>query len=107
MEDGWLDVPSETLLEDTIQPLEQENHLVMSEYSIVGFLAYTSSERRKERRIVAFASNNQTSEELSVRYKPLQQCGEVTTILQPVRQGHLFQMTTFYDGTLPVEEGNK
>ena len=37
----------------------------------------------------------------------LQEMAEVSTVLQKVQQGKLFQVTIFYDSTLLLEEGNK
>ena len=107
---GWQDFRSETLLVDTQQVLEEETHLVMSEHLIVQTeetLDYTMTETMKEHRSLAFASNNETSEEFSVQLELLQVMAEVSTVLQDVRQGKLFQVTVFYDITLLLEERNK
>ena len=109
-DDGWQDFRSETLLLDTTEVLEEEIHLVMSEHLIVQTeenLDYPMTETRKERRSLAFASNNETSEELSVQLELLQEIVEVSTVLQKVQQGKLFQVTIFYDSTLLLEGGNK
>ena len=110
VDDGWQDFHSETLLVDTEQVLEEEIHLVMSEHLIVQTeetLDYTMTETMKEHRSLAFASNNETSEEMSVQLELLQEMAEVSTVLQDVRQGKLFQVTVSYDITLLLEEGNK
>ena len=107
---GWQDFRSETLLVDTEQVLEEEIHLVMSEHLVVQTeetLDYRMTETRKEHRSSAFASNNETSEELSVQLELLQEMAEVSTVLQKVQQGKLFQVTVFYDITLLPEERNK
>ena len=110
VDDGWQDFHSETLLVDTEQVLEEEIHLVMSEHLILQTeetLDYTMTETMKEHRSLAFASNNETSEEMSVQLELLQVMAEVSTVLQDVRQGKLFQVTVFYDITLLLEERNK
>ena len=110
VDDGWQDFHSKTLLVDTEQVLEEEIHLVMSEHLVVQTeetLEYTMTETMKEHRSLAFASNNETSEEMSVQLELLQVMVEVSTVLQDVRQGKLFQVTVFYDITLLLEEGNK
>ena len=110
VDDGWQDFHSETLLVDTEQVLEEEIHLVMSEHLIVQTeetLDYTMTETMKKHRSLAFASNNETSEEMSVQLELLQEMAEVSTVLQDVRQGKLFQVTVSYDITLLLEEGNK
>ena len=110
VDDGWQDFHSETLLVDTEQVLEEEIHLVMSEHLVVQTeetLDYRMTETRKEHRSSAFASNNETSEELSVQLELLQEMAEVSTVLQKVQQGKLFQVTVFYDITLLLEERNK
>ena len=110
VDDGWQDFHSETLLVDTEQVLEEEIHLVMSEHLVVQTeetLDYRMTETRKEHRSSAFASNNETSEELSVQLELLQEMAEVSTVLQKVQQGKLFQVTVFYDITLLPEERNK
>ena len=107
---GWQDFRSGTLLVDTQQVLEEETHLVMSEHLIVQTeetLDYTMTETMKEHRSLAFTSNNETSEEMSVQLELLQVMAEVSTVLQDVRQGKLFQVTVFYDITLLLEERNK
>ena len=110
VDNGWQDFRSEILLVDTEQVLEEEIHLVMSEHLIVQTeetLDYTMTETMKEHRSLAFASNNETSEETSVQLELLQEMAEVSTVLQDVRQGKLFQVTVSYDITLLLEEGNK
>ena len=110
VDNGWQEFRSGTLLVDTQQVLEEETHLVMSEHLIVQTeetLDYTMTETMKEHRSLAFASNNETSEELSVQLELLQELAEVSTVLQDVRQGKLFQVTVSYDITLLLEEGNK
>ena len=110
VDNGWQDFQSEILLVDTQQVLEEETHLVMSEHLIVQTeetLDYTMTETMKEHRSLAFASNNETSEEMSVQLELLQEMAEVSTVLQDVRQGKLFQVTVSYDITLLLEEGNK
>ena len=110
VDDSWQDFRSGTLLVDTQQVLEEETHLVMSEHLIVQTeetLDYTMTETKKEHRSSAFASNNETSEELSVQLELLQEMAEVSTVLQKVHQGKLFQVTVFYDITLLPEERNK
>ena len=107
---GWQGFRSETLLVDTEQVLEEEVHLVMSEHLVVQTeetLDYRMTETRKEHRSSAFASNNETSEELSVQLERLQEMAEVSTVLEKVQQGKLFQVTVFYDITLLREERNK
>ena len=102
VDDGWQDFRSKTLLVDTTQVLEEEIHMVMSEHLILQTkenLDYPMTETRKEHRSLAFASNNETSEELSVQVELLQEMAEVSTVLQDVRQGKLFQVTAFYDIT--------
>ena len=110
VDDGWQDFRSETLLVDTEQVLEEEIHLVMSEHLVVQTeetLDYRMTETRKEHQSSAFASNNETSEEMSVQLELLQEMAEVSTVLQKVQQGKLFQVTVFYDITLLPEERNK
>ena len=110
VDNGWQNFRSEILLVDTEQVLEEEIHLVMSEHLVVQTeetLDYRMTETRKEHRSSAFASNNETSEEMSVQLKLLQEMAEVSTVLQDVRQGKLFQVTVFYDITLLLEERNK
>ena len=110
VDNGWQDFRSGTLLVDTQQVLEEETHLVMSEHLIVQTeetLDYTMTETMKEHRSLAFASNNETSEEMSVQLELLQEMAEVSTVLQDVRQGKLFQVTVSHDITLLLEEGNK
>ena len=110
VDDGWQDFRSETLLVDTEQVLEEEIHLVMSEHLVVQTeetLDYRMTETMQEHRSLAFASNNETSEEMSVQLELLQEMAEVSTVLQDVRQGKLFQVTVFYDITLLPEERNK
>ena len=110
VDNGWQDFRSGTLLVDTQQVLEEETHLVMSEHLIVQTketLDYTMTETMKEHRSLAFAANNETSEELSVQLELLQEMAEVSTVLQKVQQGKLFQVTVFYDITLLPEERNK
>ena len=65
------------------------------------------TETRKEHRSLAFASNRETLEELSVQLKLLQEMAEVSIVLQKVQQGKRFQVTMFYAVTLLLEEGNK
>ena len=110
VDNGWQDFRSGTLLVDTEQVLEEEIHLVMSEHLVVQTeetLDYRMTETRKEHRSSAFASNNETSEELSVQLELLQEMAEVSTVLQKVQQGKLFKVTVSYDITLLLEEGNK
>ena len=110
VDDGWQDFHSETLLVDTEQVLEEEIHLVMSEHLVVQTeetLDYRMTETMQRHRSLAFASNNETSEEFSVQLELLQVMAEVSTVLQHVRQGKLFQVTVSYDITLLLEEGNK
>ena len=110
VDNGWQDFRSGTLLVDTQQVLEEETHLVMSEHLIVQTeetLDYTMTETMQEHRSLAFASNNETSEEMSVQLELLQEMAEGSTVLQDVRQGKLFQVTVSYDITLLLEEGNK
>ena len=56
---------------------------------------------------LTFASSKQTLEDSSVQFELLQERTEVSTVLQDVQQGKLFQVTVFYAGTLLLEEGNK
>ena len=110
VDNGWQDFRSGTLLVDTQQVLEEETHLVMSEHLIVQTeetLDYTMTKTMKEHRSLAFTSNNETSEELSVQLELLQEMAEVSTVLQKVQQGKLFQVTVFYGITLLPEERNK
>ena len=110
VDNGWQEFRSGTLLVDTEQVLEEDIHLVMSEHLVVQTeetLDYRMTETRKEHRSLAFASNNETSEEMSVQLELLQEMAEVSTVLQDVRQGKLFQVTVFYDITLLLEERNK
>ena len=110
VDNGWQEFRSGTLLVDTQQVLEEETHLVMSEHLIVQTeetLDYTMTETMKEHRSLAFASNNETSEELSVQLELLQELAEVSTVLQKVQQGKLFQVIVFYDITLLPEVRNK
>ena len=110
VDNGWQDSRSEILLVDTEQVLEEEIHLVMSEHLVVQAeetLDYRMTETMQEHRSLAFASNNETSEEFSVQLELLQVMAEVSTVLQDVRQGKLFQVTVFYDITLLLEERNK
>ena len=110
VDNGWQDFRSGTLLVDTQQVLEEETHLVMSEHLVVQTeetLDYRMTETMQEHRSLAFASNNETSEEFSVQLELLQVMAEVSTVLQDVRQGKLFQVTVFYDITLLLEERNK
>ena len=110
VDNGWQDFRSEILLVDTEQVLEEEIHLVMSEHLVVQTeetLDYRMTETMQEHRSLAFASNNETSEEFSVQLELLQVMAEVSTVLQDVRQGKLFQVTVSYDITLLLEEGNK
>ena len=95
---------------DTEQVLEEEIHFVMSEHLVVQTeetLDYRMTETMQEHRSLAFASNNETSEEFSVQLELLQVMAEFSTVLQDVRQGKLFQVTVSYDITLLLEEGNK
>ena len=110
VDNGWQDFQSEILLVDTEQVLEEEIHLVMSEHLVVQTeetLDYRMTETMQEHRSLAFASNNETSEEFSVQLELLQVMAEVSTVLQDVRQGKRFQVTVSYDNTLLLEEGNK
>ena len=110
VDDGWQDFRSEILLVDTEQGLEEDTHLVMSDHLIVQTeetLDYTMTETMKEHRSLAFASNNETSEEPGVQFELLQRSAEVTTVPQDVQQGKLFQVKMFYDSNLLLEEGNK
>ena len=110
VDDGWQDFHSETLFVDTEQVLKEEIHLVMSEHLVVQTeetFDYRMTETRKEHRSSAFASNNETSEGLSVQLELLQEMAEVSTVLQKVQQGKLFQVTVFFDITLLPEERNK
>ena len=111
VDNGWQDFRSETLLVDTEQVLEEEIHLVMSEHLVVQTektLDYTMTETMQVHRSLAFASSqNETSEGPRVQLELLQEMAEVSTVLQDVRQGKLFQVTVFYDITLLLEERNK
>ena len=98
VDDGWQDFRSKTLLVDTTQVLEEEIHMVMSEHLIVQteeILDYPMTETRKEHRSLVFASNNETSEEMSVQLELLQEMAEVSPVLQKVQQGKLIQVTIF------------
>ena len=60
---------------DTERVLEEEIHLVMSEHLVVQTeetLDYRMTETMQEHRSLAFASNNETSEEFSVQLELLQ-----------------------------------
>ena len=110
VDDGWQDFRSETLLLDTTEVLEEKIYLFISEHLIVQTeenLDYPLTETRKEHRSLAFASNNETAEELSVQLELLQEIAEVSTVLQKVQQGKLFRVTIFYDSTLLLEGGHK
>ena len=111
VDNGWQDFQSETLIVDTEQVLEEENHLVMSEHLVVQTeetLDYTMTETMQEQRSLALASSkNETSEEPRVQFEVLQECAEVITVQQGVQQGKLLQVTVFYAGTLLLEERNK
>ena len=110
VDDGWQDFRSENLLLDITEVLEEEIHLVMSEHLIVQTeetLDYPMTETMQEHRSLDFASNNETSEEMSVQLELLQEMAEVSTVPQDVQQGKLFQVTMFYDSNLLLEEGNK
>ena len=110
VDDGWQDFRSETLLLVTTEVLEEEIHLVMSEHLILQTeenLDYPMTETRKEHRSLAFALNNETLEEPNMQCELLQERAEVSTVLQDVKQGKLFQVTNLYAGTLLLEEGNK
>ena len=109
VDDRWQDFRFKTLLVDTTQILE-EIHLVMSKHLIVQteeILDYTMTRTMQEHRSLDFASNNETSEEMSVQLELLQEMAEVSTVPQDVQQGKLFQVTMFYDSNLLLEEGNK
>ena len=63
----------------------------MSEHLIVQTgenLDYTMTETMKEHQSLAFASNNETSEEPNVQFELLQQSAEVTTGLHKVNKGN-------------------
>ena len=110
VDNGWQDFRSETLLVDTEQVLEEEIHLVMSELLVVQTeetLDSTMTETMIEHISLTFASSKQTLEDSSVQFELLQERTEVSTVLQDVQQGKLFQVTVFYAGTLLLEEGNK
>ena len=112
VDNGWQDFRSETLLGDTEQVLEEEIHLVMSEHLVVQTeetLDYTMTETMQEHRSLAYASSkNETSQEQRVQFELLQgRSAEVSTVLQDVRQGKLFQVTVFNDTTILLEERNK
>ena len=65
---------------DTEETLEGEIHFVMSEHSIMQTEVnsnYTMRETRKEYRSLALATSKQTSEELNVNFKLLQESAEV------------------------------
>ena len=84
VDNGWQDFRSEILLVDTEQVLEEEIHLVMSEHLVVQTeetLDYRMTETMQEHRSLAFASNNETSEEFSVQLELLQVMAEVSTVL--------------------------
>ena len=68
------------------------------------------TEKRKENRSSAFASREQTSEELSVQVELLQESAEETTVkklLPHVQQANLFRVSIIYVNDLLLEEGNK
>ena len=107
VDNGWQDFRSETLLVDTKQVLEEEIHLVMSEHLVVQTeenLDYTMTKTRKEHRSLTFTLSKQTSEETSVQLELLQDRTDVSTVLQNVQQGKLFQVKMFYDSTLLLEK---
>ena len=110
VDNGRQDVRSETLLVDTKQVLEEDIHLGMSEHSINQTkenLNHTMAETRKEHRFLSFASSKQSSEELNVKLKLLQESAENTAVQQDIQQGKIFEVTMFHDSTLLLEEGNK
>ena len=110
VDDGCQDFRSEKLLVDTIQVLEDEIHLVMSEHSIVQTeenLSFIMTETLKEHRSVTFASSIQISKDLSVQVELLQKSAEMSSVLQHVQQGKLFIVTMIYVGNPLLEEGNK
>ena len=77
------------LFVDTKQVLEEEIHLVMSEHSIVKTelnLKYTITETRKEHRSLSFASSKRGLKEFSMQIELLQECANVTTVLQHAQQ---------------------
>ena len=107
VDNGWQDFRSETLLVDTKQVLEEEIHLVMSEHLVVQTeenLDYAMTKTRKEHRSLTFTLSKQTSEETSVQLELLQDRTDVSTVLQNVQQGKLFQVKMFYDSTLLLEK---
>ena len=79
------------------------DHLIVQTEEI---LEHTITETMKEHRRLAFASNNETSEEPRVQFELLQESPEVSTVPQDVQQGILFKVTKFYDSNLLLEEGN-
>ena len=112
VDNGWQAFCSGTLLVDTQQVSEEETLLVMFEHLVVQTeetLDYTMTETMQEHRSLAYASSkNGTSEEPRVQFELLQgRSAEVSTVLQYVQQGKLFQVTMFYDSNLLLEEGNK
>ena len=111
VDDSWQDFRSETLLVDNTQVFKDEIHMVMNEHLVVQTeetLDFTMTETMQEHRSLVYASSkNETLEEPRVQLELLQVMAEVSTVLQDVRQGKLFQVTVFYDITLLLEEGNK
>ena len=102
VDDGWEDFRSENLLVDTKQVLKEENIFAMNQHLIVQTeedLNYTMN--------LTFALSKQFLEEPNMQCELLQERAEVSTVLQDVQQGKLFQVATFYAGTLLLEEGNK
>ena len=67
----------------------------------------TLTEAMKEHRSLTFALSKHSSEDSSVQFELLQVRTEVSTVLQDVQNGTLFQVTMFYVGSLLLEEGNK
>ena len=112
VDDSWQDFRSETLLVDNTQVFKDEIHMVMNEHLVVQTeetLDYRMTETMQEHRSLVYASSkNETLEEPRVQFELLQgRSAEVSTVLQDVQQGKLFQVTMFYDSILLLEEGNK
>ena len=112
VDDSWQDFRSETLLVDNTQVFKDEIHMVMNEHLVVQTeetLDFTMTETMQEHRSLVYASSkNETLEEPRVQLELLQgRSAEVSTVLQDVQQGKLFQLTMFYDSNLLLEGGNK
>ena len=110
VDNGWQDFRSEILQVATEQVLKNEIQLVMSDHLVVQTeeaSEYTMTETMKEHRSLAFALGEQTLEEPSVQIDLLQEMADVSTVLQDVQPGKLFQVTVVYGSTVLLEDANK